>query len=152
MGRVKLALKPTTLRAANDFVAAHHRHHRPVRGCVSVVSVVDGRGKVRGVAILGRPLARALQDGATCEVLRVCTDGAENACSMLYGALARAAKALGYRRILTYTLTSEPGASLRASGFTLAATTRPRKGWGNRPEHGARDEPQAAKCRWEREL
>ncbi len=75
-----LRLTATTLRAANAFVALHHRHHRPARGCICVVAVSD-ETSVRGVAIVGRPLARMLQDGATAEVTRVCTDGARNACS-----------------------------------------------------------------------
>lgn len=117
---IRLAVKPTTLREANAFVDAFHRHHKPARGCISVVSVVDGRGKTRGVGILGRPVSRRLQDGWTAEVTRVCTDGAPNACSMIYGALCRAARSLGYRRVITYTLPDEGGVSLRASGFVCA--------------------------------
>ena len=111
-------LVPITLREANAYVERNHRHHSPVRGCILVVGV-EHEGEVCGVAIVGRPLARMLQDGYTAEVLRCCTDGARNACSMLYGACWRAARALGYRRLVTYTLPQEGGASLRASGFTL---------------------------------
>jgi hypothetical protein len=76
-------------------------------------------GELRGVAIVGRPVARKLDNGWTLEVNRVCTDGARNACSMLYGAAWRAAKALGFRRLITYTLPEEGGASLRATGWRL---------------------------------
>ena len=55
----------------------------------------------------------------TLEVTRLCTDGTKNACSFLYGKAARAAFALGYRRIGTYTLPDEGGASLRAAGWKL---------------------------------
>lgn len=111
-----LALTPITLREANAFVDAHHRHHKPARGCILCVAVSEGN-VVRGVAIVGRPVSRMLDDGWTAEVVRVATDGARNACSMLYGASWRAARALGYRRLVTYTLPEEGGASLRAAGW-----------------------------------
>lgn len=90
--RLELRFRPIGLRAANDFVAAHHRHHGPTRGHKFSISVTDAQGQIRGVAIAGRPVARRLDDGAHLEVLRVCTDGTPNVCSMLYGAVRRAAK------------------------------------------------------------
>ena len=69
------------------------------------------------MAIAGQPVARKLDDGLTIEIRRVCTDGTYNACSILYGACSRVAKAMGYKRVITYTLQSEPGTSLKASGF-----------------------------------
>ena len=114
----RLALIPLTLPEANAFVAEHHRHHRPVVGHkFSLGAVKDGR--LVGVVIVGRPVSRMRQDGLTLEVSRLCTDRTRNACSFLYGAAARAAFALGYRRIGTYTLPDEGGASLRASGWKL---------------------------------
>lgn len=112
-----LIVTPTNLAKANAFVALHHRHHKPVQGMKFALSVSDRDGAVRGVAIVGRPVSRHLDDGWTLEVNRVCTDGARNACSMLYGSAWRAARALGYRRIITYTLPEEGGASLRAAGW-----------------------------------
>ena len=112
----RLRLRPVTLKTANAFVAVLHRHHKPVRGCISCLGV-DFAGTLVGVAIIGRPKARALQDGFTAEVVRCCTDGTRNACSMLYRAAWRAVRALGYRRIFTYTLPEEGGASLRGAGF-----------------------------------
>lgn len=108
---------PIGLRAANAYVAALHRHHKPVRGCKFCVSVVGPDGDVRGVAIAGRPVARMSDDGWTLEILRVCTDGTRNACSMLYRACWRAARAIGYRLVFTYSLPDEGGASLRGAGF-----------------------------------
>jgi hypothetical protein len=118
------------LKVANAFIAQYHRHNKSVPGCISVVGVTDGE-QLRGVAVVGRPIARALDDGYTAEVRRCCTDGAPNACSMLYRAAWRACKALGYSKIITYTLPEEGGASLRASGFILVGEA----GWGrwNRP-------------------
>lgn len=145
----RLCLVPTTLRSANAYIAEHHRHHRPARGCISVVAVADGSRRC-GVAVVGRPLARMLQDGFTAEVTRCCTDGTRNACSMLYRAAWRSVKALGYRRLVTYTLPSESGASLRAAGFTMIGEAgggrwhRPRCGRVRVDQH-----PTGPKLRWE---
>lgn len=116
---------PITIGAANLYVARWHRHHAPARGGLFAVAVRrDGALEPHGVAIVGRPVARMLQDGTTCEVVRVATDGSRNACSMLYGACVRAAKALGYRRCITYTLATESGVSLRAVGATATGAVR----------------------------
>jgi hypothetical protein len=110
-------LRPITLRQANALVAAHHRHAPQVRGCICCVGLAVGAEYV-GAAIVSRPVARGHQDGYTAEVSRlVVADGIPNGCSQLYGAAWRAARALGYRRLITYTLTSESGVSLRASGW-----------------------------------
>lgn len=114
-----LTVTPINLDEANAFVSAHHRHHKPVPGAKFALAVSDDDGKVRGVAIVGRPVARMSDNGWTLEVNRCCTDGARNACSMLYGAAWRATRALGYRRLVTYTLPEEGGASLRAAGWKL---------------------------------
>lgn len=116
-------LTPISIKEANTFVAAHHRHHRPVRGAKFAVAVRDDAA-IRGVLIAGRPVARAADDGATLEVVRCCTDGAANAPSLLYGAARRAAAAMGYTKVITYTLPEEGGASLRAAGYVIDKTTR----------------------------
>jgi hypothetical protein len=113
-----LCLAPITLRQANAFVQRFHRHHPPVVGHKFSIAAVKGDAVV-GVAIVGRPVSRIRDDGLTLEVTRLCTDGTRNACSFLYGGAARAAFALGYRRIGTYTLPDEGGASLRGSGWKL---------------------------------
>lgn len=105
-----------TIAKAKAYVAKHHRHHRPPQGGLFAVGV-ESDGTVCGVAIVGRPVARMLDDGRTAEVTRLCTDGTRNACSFLYAACWRAARALGYRRIVTYILASESGGSLKASGW-----------------------------------
>lgn len=112
----RLSIVPTTLTDAHEFVRQHHRHHRPSRGGLFAVAVASGM-KVVGVAVVGRPVARMLQDGWTVEITRLCTTGEHNACSMLYRAAWRGAKALGWRRLVTYTLPEEGGASLRGAGF-----------------------------------
>jgi len=118
-----LHLKPIALRDANAFVSERHRHLKPARGCKFVLSVADSDERVRGVAIVGRPSARMLDDGYTAEVTRCCTDGAANACSMLYGAARRAARAMGFTRVVTYTLPEEGGQSLRGAGWRLLGRT-----------------------------
>jgi hypothetical protein len=138
---------PITFGAAIAFIQAHHRHHRPPVGCKFCLAVAD-RGVVVGVLTAGRPVARLLDDGRTIEVTRCCTDGTRNACSMLYGAARRIARDMGYRRIITYTLTAEAGASLKASGWRRAAETR--GGSWDRPARRRADRhPVAAKVRWE---
>jgi len=111
-----LRLQPITYPEACAFIAEHHRHHLPPQGWKWGIAVNDG-AKVVGVITVGRPVARMLDDGWTLEVTRCCTDGTKNAASMLYGAAWRAAKALGYQRMITYTLVEEPGTTLRAAGW-----------------------------------
>lgn len=113
-----LELAPCTLADANAFVTEHHRHHRKVVGHKFSLAAMQGP-RLCGVVIVGRPVSRHRDDGGTLEVTRLCTDGTRNACSFLYGAAARAAFALGFRRIGTYTLPNEGGASLRATGWKL---------------------------------
>ncbi len=114
---MSLTIRPITLREANAYVAQNHRHNLPVNGHKWSIACYDGE-RLCGVAIAGQPIARKLDDGLTIEIRRVCTDGTYNACSMLYGAASRAAKAMGYKRAITYTLQSEPGTSLKASNWT----------------------------------
>lgn len=113
---MSLRVTPIDFAEANAFVAAYHRHHKPMPGVKFCVAVSEG-DKVCGVAMVGRPVARMADNGLTLEVNRCCTDGTPNACSMLYGAAWRIAKALGYLRLITYTLPSEGGASLRGAGW-----------------------------------
>jgi hypothetical protein len=106
------------LSEANSFVRQHHRHHKPVVGHLfSIGAVMDD--KIVGVVIVGRPVSRMRDDGITAEVTRLCTDGNKNACSFLYGAAAKAAFALGFKRIGTYILAREPGTSLMGTGWKL---------------------------------
>ena len=112
-----LTIKQTSLKEANAYVYELHRHSIPTVGHKWSIACYDD-GRLCGVAISGRPIARMLDDGDTIEVLRLCTDGTKDACSKLYGACARIAKDFGYKRIITYTLESEPGTSLKASGWT----------------------------------
>lgn len=157
-----LELAPITKVAARRFVGDVHRHNLPPNNMtIGQTSCVDADGVVRGVAIWGIPSARLLNDGFTAEVLRVATDGAPNACSMLYGACKRAAAAAGFRRLFTYTLQSESGASLKASGWVLDAELPERGGWGHhsvaRPRvdldlFGNERTPTGPKLRWRIDL
>ena len=124
-----LNLIPVTFREACAFIAEHHRHHKPPAGIKFCLGLMDRDGELVGVATVGRPVARMYDDGLTLEVNRTCTDGTANANSMLYGAAWRAAKALGYRRLITYTHASESGASLRAAGWRVIAERPARPNW-----------------------
>lgn len=109
---------------AFKFVRQHHRHHNVPPGALFCVAVADDEGVVRGVAIVGRPVARKLDDGLTCEVTRLCTDGAKNACSKLYGIARRIAIEKGYRRGVTYILDTELGTTLAAAGWVYLGESR----------------------------
>ena len=142
-----LTLTPITLAEANEFVRNHHRNHKPVIGHKFSIAVSEG-DTIRGVAIVGRPISRHLDNGWTLEVNRVATDGARNACSMLYGAAWRAVSAMGYKKLITYTLKNEGGASLRGAGWKCIGEA----GGGNwnctsRPR--IESEHQQMKLRWE---
>lgn len=109
---------PLRLREANQIIGKWHRHHVPVRGCVFTLGA-ELDGEIVGVATVGRPVARLIDFRKVAEVTRLCTNGQRNACSLLYGAAARVATEMGYERIQTYILASEPGTSLRAAGWRL---------------------------------
>jgi hypothetical protein len=125
---VTLRIVPVGRHQADNFIATWHRHHQPPQGYKFAVGVASGHTLV-GVATAGRPVARPFDDGLTVEVTRVATDGTLHACSALYGACWRAAKAMGYRRAVTYTQDGESGASLRAAGWLNAGARAPRPGW-----------------------
>jgi hypothetical protein len=124
-----LTITPIFRDEAFTFITRHHRHHPPPTSYLFSIACADDDGTVRGVITVGRPVARMLQDGFTAEVTRSATDGSRNANSLLYGAAWRAAKALGYRRLITYTQHGESGASLRAAGWRVVAERPPRSGW-----------------------
>lgn len=144
---MSLVAVPITLREAHAFVARLHRHHRPSRGgCFAIGAAVDG--VVIGVAVVGRPVARHSQDGYTAEVTRLCTDGTRNACSFLYSACWRAARAIGYRRLITYTLPEEGGTSLRAANWKLIGEAGG-GAWSRDGRPRVDTHPQQVKLRWE---
>lgn len=144
-----MVIRPITFRQACDFVSQHHRHHRPTVGCKFSVGLFD-EDQLVGVAICGRPVSRKLDDGLTCEINRLCTDGTKNACSMLYGACCRVAKEMGYEKVITYILESENGASLKASNFICEGIAGGLK-WNGSRDTG-REYPHEMKTRWSRRL
>jgi hypothetical protein len=140
------------LALANRVVARWHRHHKSVQGHRFSLGVVDEAGVLRGVAVVGRPVARHTPADRVVEVTRCCTDGTPNACSCLYAAAARAAGAMGYERIQTFTLDTEGGASLRAAGW-MPAGLSPGGQWRHTDGRPRRtDQPVCPKRRWQRTL
>lgn len=123
-----MKIVPITLKTAKEFVQLHHRHNKPPTGHKFSIGLADD-GVLIGVATAGRPVARMLDNGSTLEVSRTCTLGARNANSMLYGAIWKAGKAMGYARCITYTQHDESGASLRAAGWVKVKDLPPRPGW-----------------------
>jgi hypothetical protein len=125
----RLTIVPLTFRQACDFVELHHRHNPPPTGAKFCIGVCDPTGRLRGVLMAGRPVARSYDDGLTIEVNRSATDGCPNANSALYGAAWRVASAMGYRRLITYTQADESGSSMRAVGARQVRDLPARKGW-----------------------
>lgn len=155
-----IEVRETTLREANAYVEQRHRHHGKVVGHKWSLAAYKN-GSLCGVAIVGRPVSRHLDNGATLEVTRLCTDGTRNACSVLYAACAKRAKREGYEKIITYTLQSEPGSSLRASGWTLETEKAGGLRWNNqryanKPKQitlfEKKQPPQEYKKRWSKHL
>ena len=145
--RKPLTLQPVTLAEANAFVLQHHRHHGAVVGAKFTIGLNDGTNIV-AVVIVGRPVSRNLDDGWTAEVTRLCTDGTPHAASKLYAAAWRAARAMGYKRLITYTLNTEPGTSLVAAGWKCVGRTE--GGSWSRPSRPRIDtHPLQCKLRWE---
>ena len=103
---------PMDMAEANELVRRWHRRHGGVQGYkLALAAVLRVERRLCGVVVLGRPVSRGLDDGWTLEVLRLAGDGTADVCSFLYGAAARADKAAGYLRLVTYTLSSETGIS-----------------------------------------
>lgn len=115
---IKMDLIPIFQKEAFEFIDKIHRHNKKPQGSVVQIGLTNGNQLI-GVVILGRPINKTLQDGYTLEITRLATDGTKNACSKLYAAAWRAAKAIGYRKVITYILNTQPGTSLKASGWTL---------------------------------
>jgi hypothetical protein len=148
--RTPIRVVPIVLKKAYPYVREWHRHLSVPTGALFAIAA-EREGVISGVAIVGRPHARLAQTGWRVEVIRVATNGAYNACSLLYGACCRAAQALGYCEIVTKTLESEPGASLRAANFEEDEMTD--GGEWNRPSRGRRPaEAPGPKRRWFRRL
>lgn len=145
---MKFFLVPCSIQDAREYVRQFHRHHGAPLSGLFAVAVATDEELVCGVAIVGRPVARALQDGWTAEVTRVATDGTKNACSALYAACWRAARALGWRKLVTYTLASEPGTSLRAAGWRIVGEVTARS-WHCKSRPRVDRAPLQAKIRWE---
>ncbi len=145
---MKLTAWPITIAEAKRYCRLWHRHHKPPVSGLFAAAVAPFGGTPCGIAIVGRPVARHLDDGWTAEVTRVATDGTKNACSFLYAACWRACRALGYVRLVTYTLKTEPGTSLRAAGFEAVHETKSER-W-TRPSRERFDEAEPQqKIRWE---
>lgn len=144
-----MEIRPISLKTAQEFVDRYHRHHKAPVGHKFSIGLFQGEQMI-GCAICGRPVSRYLDDTRTCEITRLCTIGEKNACSMLYGACGRIAKAMGYQRIITYTLASESGISLRASGFACEGIAGGEIWTGQRKrDNGV---PKEKKLRWSRLL
>jgi hypothetical protein len=151
----RLRIVPLTLSQANALVSNWHRHHKPVRGHrFSLGARDESTGELVGAVIVGRPVARAVDQYAVAEVTRLVTNGAVNACSFLYGAAARVAKAMGFDRIQTYILDTESGTSLKASGWQFERHTNGGDWNHSRTNAGTRrtDQPMTPKQRWTKVL
>ena len=139
-------VRPVSLRIAREYVAQHHRHSRPPVGHLWSLGLWEG-DILHAVAVVGRPVARHLDDGETVEVTRLASDGTRNACSQLYAASAREARRRGYKRIITYTREDEPGTSLVAAGWVRDGTS-PGRQWTCPSRPRAHDPMACGRVRW----
>lgn len=144
---MSLVVTPITIGDAKEFVRQKHRHHKPPVSGLFAVAASEGETVV-AVAVVGRPSARHLDDGWTAEVTRLASDGTRNACSILYAACWRAARALGYRKLVTYTLPEEGGASLRAAGWRCVGEAGGGS-WSRASRPRVDSHPTQTKLRWE---
>lgn len=151
--------KPLTVKEANSFVSANHRHSKPVRSHKFSIGLLSKKDdKIIGVAIVGRPISRYMDDGLTLEINRLCVlNNKKNTCSMLYGRVSKIAKLMGYEKVITYTLVKEPGISLKASGFHNDRLSKFNAGWSMRNGiqtrlDGREMVPSSDKLRWIRIL
>ena len=142
-----LEVVPMTLTEAKAYIEEHHRHHKPPVGALFSIGASDGE-KIVGVVVVGRPVARMADNGWTVEVTRLASDGTKNVCSMLYRAAWRAARAMGYRKLITYTLQTEPGSSLKAAGFELVGEVTKRS-WNTPSRPRVDQDERQARFRWE---
>lgn len=147
-----LRLVPVTYAEASAFVQVWHRHHTAPPGHKFSVGVANDDNVLVGVAMVGRPVARNLDNGQTLEINRTCTDSTPNANSMLYGACTRAAWALGYRRLITYTQEGESGSSLRAAGWKVIAERPARSGWDRPSRPRSNESGNVQRTLWEAPL
>lgn len=140
---------PIPFRIAKQFISNNHRHNPNVVGCKFAIGIEE-ENELIGVAVCGRPVSRYLDDGRTLEINRVCTTGRKNSCSMLYGACCRIAKEMGYKKIITYTLKSEPGSSVKASNFICDGEAGGTHWTGKRNK--GQNIPNEMKVRWHKDL
>ncbi len=140
---------PIPFRIAKQFISNNHRHNPNVVGCKFAIGIEE-ENELIGVAVCGRPVSRYLDDGRTLEINRVCTTGKKNSCSMLYGACCRIAKEMGYKKIITYTLKSEPGSSVKASNFICDGEAGGTHWTGKRNK--GQNIPNEMKVRWHKDL
>lgn len=148
----RFTIRACELKDANRFIAAHHRHHKPVVGHRFSIGLWLQDAVLVGVVCVGRPVARMTDQRRVVEVTRLCTDGTSGACSALYAAAARASKEIGYDKIQTFILDTESGISLKAAGWVFESDTA--GGDWNVPSRGGRrtDQPMCRKQRWARVL
>jgi hypothetical protein len=146
-----MKIVPLDLKEANELVARYHRHHKPVVGHRFSVGLIDQNGIYIGAAICGRPVARGCDQRMTLEITRLVTNGEHNGCSALYGACARIAKEMGYQRIQTYILQTEPGTSLRAAGWQREIETAGGS-WSCNAREREDQHPLIPKVRWAKAL
>jgi hypothetical protein len=149
---IKFSVYPLTLRVANEFVAKYHRHNKQARGHRFSLGAMWG-DKLFGVAIVGRPISRMMDDGLTAEVTRVCVSetAPKNTISYLYGKIWRVWQQMGGKRMITYTLKSESGSTMKAVGWKMIGETdkvKKGKGWTNRPGREWQEVSDKIKKRW----
>jgi hypothetical protein len=149
-----LQVRPLTVKQALKWCRTTHRRLPALQGGMWCIAG-ERDGVLVGVAIVGRPTARLLDNGRRLQVLRVATlpgdaseSGHKGANSILYAACARAGRAMGATDMWTYIHDDEPGTSLRAAGWIKDPVPSPGGEW-SRPSRRRSPAVEAGhKIRW----
>ena len=152
-------IKPVSIKNANEFIKTYHRHHRPTSRNSGrwALAAYDNENELIGVAIASNPVSATYMDGITLEVTRLCVkeNAQKGTASFLLSKCCRIRKEMGGSRIITYTLESESGSSLKGAGWNLVGHVKPHNRWIEKSKYDgkARDKLeiyQLSKYRWEK--
>ena len=152
----ELSIIPLSLKEANEFVTKYHRHNKKCAGHKFSIGAVY-KNEIVGVVIVGRPVARKLDNRFTLEINRNCVldTAPKGTCSFLYSRAIKIWQTMGGKKIITYTLETESGSSLKAVNFnkeTTVQTFKKNTGWTTRTNRIWQEVQATPRIRWGKEF